>query len=313
MRRVTPPMVFPDPPARPAEHRLAGIALRLAAATAFAVMAAILKLAAERGVSLVELVFARNLFALPVVAAWITAGPGWATVRTRRPAAHVTRAGLGLVSMSCTFIALSLLPLADATTIGFSAPLFATFLSALVLREPVGRHRWMCVAVGFVGVGIAMRPGGSAVPLAGLATALMAALMSGGVTITLRQIGETEAVAATVLWFTVACLVVSGLAVPFFWQARDPTTWGLLIAMGLAGGLGQIGNTGSLRLAPVAVVVPFDYFQLLWAVLLGWALWNTMPSAATIAGGGLIVASGLYMLWREQRRRRDTVSAAPEL
>ncbi len=306
-------MVFPDPPVRPAERRLAGIALRLTAVTAFGMMAAIIKLAAERGVSLVELVFARTLFALPVVAAWITAGPGWRSVRTSRPAAHVTRAALGLVSMSCTFIALTLLPLADATTIGFSAPLFATFLSALVLREQVGRHRWLCVAIGFVGVGIAMQPGGSALPPAGLAVAVTAAFLAGGVTVTLRQIGATEGVAATVFWFTIACLVVSGLIAPFYWQAHDSQTWGLLIAMGLAGGLGQIANTGSLRLAPVAVVVPFDYFQLLWALLLGWALWNAVPGVATIAGGGLIVASGLYTLWREQRRRRALVSAAPEL
>ncbi|MET0270393.1 MAG: DMT family transporter [Sphingomonas sp.] len=306
-------MAFPTPPARPAERRIAGIALRLAAVASFAVMAAAIKLAAERGVSLVELVFARNLFSLPVVSAWIALGPGWRAVRTKRPAAHLVRAAIGLGSMSLTFLALTLLPLADATTIGFSAPLFATLLSALILRETVGRHRWLAVAIGFVGVGIAMRPGGSALPAAGLLVAVVAALANGGVTITLRQIGATEGVAATVFWFTVACLVASGLVAPFFLGAHDAATWGLLAAMGFSGGLAQIFNTGSLRLAPVAVVVPFDYFQLLWAVLLGWALWRMPPSGATLAGGGLIVASGLYTLWREQRRHRALVAATPEL
>lgn len=311
MRGVTSSMAFPASPAtRPAEHRLAGIGLRLAAVAAFAVMAVGIKLAAARGVSLVELVFARNLFSLPIISGWIAIGPGWGAVRTRRPAAHLTRAGIGLGSMALNFLALMLLPLADATTIGFSSPLFSTMLSALILAEPVGRHRWLAVAVGFVGVGIAMQPGGSPLPLVGLGIAVAAAFANGAVTVTLRQIGATEGVAATVFWFTVACLVASGLAVPFYWGGHDAATWGLLAMMGAGGGLAQIFNTGSLRLAPVAVVVPFDYFQLLWAVLLGWALWGDVPGLAMLAGGGLIVASGLYTLWREQRRHRAAPPAA---
>lgn len=311
MRRVTSAMTFPASPAtRPAERALAGIGLRLAAVVAFAAMAAGIKLAAARGVSLVELVFARNLFSLPLVAGWIAIGPGWGAVRTRRPMAHLTRAAIGLASMALNFLALMLLPLADATTIGFSSPLFATMLSALLLAEPVGRHRWLAVVAGFAGVAIAMRPGGQALPAVGLGVAVAAAFANGAVVVTLRQIGATEGVAATVFWFTVASLVASGLAVPFFWGQHDAAAWGLMAMMGVGGGLAQICNTASLRLAPVAVVVPFDYFQLLWAVLLGWLLWGEVPAAAMLAGGGLIVASGLYTLWREQRRQRAMPATA---
>lgn len=305
-------MAFPAAPVtRPAERRLAGIALRVTAISFFAVMAAAIKLAADRGVSLVELIFARNLFALPVVAGWVTIGPGWGAVRTHRPMAHLTRAGIGLCSMMLTFLALTLLPLADATTIGFSSPLFATLLSAMVLGEAVGRHRWLAVAAGFAGVALAMQPGGTPLPAIGLAVALLSAFANGVVNVTLRQIGMTEGVAATVFWFNVACLLASGLAVTAFARPHDWQTWALLVGTGLAGGVAQICNTGSLRLAPVSVVAPFDYLQLVWAVAIGWALWRTTPSPAMLAGGTLIVASGLYTLWREQRLRRVRLPATP--
>nr|WP_238995693.1 DMT family transporter [Sphingomonas solaris] len=285
--------------------------MRLGAVASFAVMAAAIKLASDRGVSAIELVFARNLFSLPVVATWLTLAPGWRAVRTRRPLAHLSRAGLGLGSMTLNFIALAMLPLADATTIGFSAPLFATILSALVLREKVGRHRWLAVAIGLAGVAVAMRPGGASLPAAGLAIALAGALGTGAVNITLRQIGRTEGVAATVFWFTVISLAVSGLGLPFFAGSHDWQLWALLVLIGVSGGCVQICNTASLRLAPVAVVVPFDYLQLLWAMLFGWVLWATVPGPATLAGGGLIVASGLYTVWRERQLHRSHLPATP--
>ncbi len=304
-------MRSPAPPTPAQERRLAGIALRVAAVTAFAVLAAAIKLSSARDVSLAEIMFARNAFAMPLIVGWIAAGPGRAALRTRRPAAHVIRAALGLGSMALNFGAIILLPLADATAIGFSAPLFATLLSALLLGEAVGPHRWAAVALGFVGVVVVMQPGGSAIPPLGLAMAIVAALGVGTVNITLRQISATEGVATTVFWFTAAGLVVGALLMPFFATAHDPATWGLMIVIGLAGGVAQICLTGSLRLAPVAVVAPFDYVQLLWASLLGWAIWATHPTPHMAAGAALIVASGLYTLYREHLFHRERLPATP--
>ena len=150
-----------------------------------------------------------------------------------------------------------------------------------------------------------MQPAGSHLPPIGLALALSAALGVAAVTITIRQIGRTEGTATTVLWFTIFSMIVSGLFLPFFAEGHSPAEWLLLVLLGLAGGFGQLFLTSSLRYAPVAVVVPFDYVQLLWAVLLGWAIWQTQPLATSWIGAAVIIGSGLYTIYREHRLGRD--------
>ena len=290
---------------RPEQNRLLGILLRLGATTSFGFMAATIKLGYEEGVSTPELVFYRFAFGLPPLLVWIAWSRNLGAWRTQRPLAHLGRSAIGLVTMTLAFTALSYLPLAEATTIGFVAPLFAVMLSALVLRERVRRHRWSAVAVGFLGVLIVMRPEGSDLPALGLTLALLSAFGVACVTITIRQIGLTEHPQTTVLWFTASSMLVAGAVMPFYAQAHAPTTWGILLALGFFGGMGQLLLTASLRYAPVAVVAPFDYTQLLWAVLLGWLLWDTHAPASTWAGAAVIIASGLYTIYREHRLGRD--------
>ena len=241
-------------------HGLLGIAMRLAAATAFALLAALIKLASDAGIGTVELVFYRFAFGFIPLAIWIALRRDWGAWRTQRPGAHIGRAALGLLTMALTFGALAWLPLAEATTIAFAAPLLSVVLSATILREPVGRYRWSAVAAGLLGVVIVMRPGGGGAPLAplGLALAVAGARGVAGVTITRRQIGRTEGTATVVLWFTGLSLVASGLLMPFFGEAHDLDGWLLLAGVGIAGGLGQLFMTTSLRYASVSRVVPFD-------------------------------------------------------
>jgi drug/metabolite transporter (DMT)-like permease len=186
-------------------------------------------------------------------------------------------------------------------------------LSALVLKEPVGRHRWSAVAIGFAGVMVVMRPHGEALPPIGLAIAIAGALGVGSVTITLRQIGRTEGTQTIVLWFTCLSLLGVGLLMPFYGHAHDGRTWLILLALGIFGGFGQLLMTASLRFAEVPVIVPFDYVQLLWAVLLGWMLFADRPASSTWAGAAIIVASGLYTLYREHRLGRDKPRETPPL
>lgn len=299
------PSAVPSP-----SHRRA-IALRLAAGLTFAIMAAGVKLASDHGANVVEIIFYRNLFSLPLIVGWLALGPGRAGIRVTRPRAHVSRAAIGLVGMVFNFQALRMLPLAEATVISFSVPFFATALAAIFLAEPVGRHRWAAIAVGLVGVAIVAQPGSSHIePLAAL-VGIVAAFGVASVTVTLRQLGATETATATVFWFAIASTIVVGLLMPWFFQAHDRLTWGLLLWVGIAGGAAQLVNTASLRLAPVPVLAPFDYTQLVWAVALGWLIWDTRPTAATWAGAAVIVASGLYIVHRERRLRR-AVSAAPQ-
>ena len=295
------------------QNRMVGIGLRIAATTSFGFMAAMIKLGHEAGIHMVELVFYRFAFGLPPLLAWIALTRNFGAWRTTRPLAHLTRGVLGLSTMVLAFSALAFLPLAEATTIGFVAPLFSVMLSALILKEPVGRYRWSAVAAGFMGVLIVMQPSGSDLPPLGLGLALLSSLGVAAVTITIRQIGKTESTPTTVLWFTGFSMAASGLLLPFFGQAHDAWGWAILAALGLFGGLGQLFLTSSLRYTPVPVVVPFDYTQLLWAVLLGWAIWETQPPASTWAGAAVIVASGLYTLYREHKLGRDKPRIAPPL
>lgn len=281
---------------------LTGILCRIGSGLSFSTMGALLKLASTQGLNAPELVFYRSLFSLPVVLAWILKRESLSVLRPNRPAAHVWRSGLGLLTMGLSFQALILLPLAEATAINFTAPIFATILSFLILKEDVRVHRWAAVVVGFLGVLIVARPGGSALPLLGLGVAIAAAIGSAGVTTTLRHLQRSENIATIVFWFAVAGIVVGGLLMPFFGHAHGAEAMILVAAGGLAGGLGQLFMTASLR-APVSVVTPFDYLQIVGATAYGWLLFSDVPSIHTVMGAALIAASGIYTAWREHVRR----------
>lgn len=289
----------------------AAIGLRLLSVAMFAVMNLGIKLVQARGAALGEILFFRQFGASLVVAGVVAAGPGLRSVKTRRFPAHVARTAMGLTSMGFTFAAVMLLPLAEATIIGFTVPIFATVLGALVLGEPTGRWRWGAVAAGFAGVLVVTQPGpGSHFPFWGAACGLLAAFLTANVTILLRQIGRTEAALTTVFWFSVLSVPPLGVVWLFAAAAHPPLTWALLLGVGVAGGAGQIAMTSSLRMAPVSVVVPMDYSSLLWATMLGWAVLGALPAPATWAGAPVIVASGLVIVWREQVRRRKEVEVA---
>jgi drug/metabolite transporter (DMT)-like permease len=283
------------PPLR--HDRLRGIVMRLFAITCFSAMAVLIKLGYDSGVTTPELIFYRSLFGLPPLLGWIAWCRAWGAWRTMRPGAHVLRSAIGLGSMTLAFTAISLLPLAEATIISFAAPLFALALSAPFLGEKVAPERWAAVAIGFAGVVIVAQPGGD-LPLLGAAVALGAAIGVAAVTVALRSISRTEAVATTVLWFTIASLLASGLLLPWYGAWHDGGTWAKLAGIGLAGGLGQLFLTASLRYAPIAVLAPIDYLQLVYASLFGWLIWSDRPALTTLAGAGLIIASVLSTVRR---------------
>jgi drug/metabolite transporter (DMT)-like permease len=296
---------------RPADQRpLAGIALRLVTALLLAVMFALVKLVASRGVNVAERLFYRQCGSALCATGLVALGPGFGSLRTRRVWAHVGRMALGVAAMALNFLAFILLPLAEATTIGFSVPIFSVVLAALVLGEPTGKWRWGAVAAGFAGVLLIVQPGRGDVPLAGASVALAAALLTASVTIVIRRLGATERAATTVFWFALSSLVPLGLLMLRFARSHDPSTWALLAGLALAGGLAQLTLTGALRLAPVALVMPMDYTSLLWAVLLGSALFGELPSPWTWIGAPIIIASGLVIVWREHRLHRRAALAA---
>lgn len=279
-----------------------GIAMRLLAVLLLATLSALIKLAEARGAGLVEIMFWRQGAAIPVVLGYMAiTDRGFGAIRSNAFRGQVVRAAIGVTGMAFNFGAVLLLPLAEATTLAFTVPIFATILGALVLKEPTGWHRWGAVVLGFVGVLIVTQPGSGHFPLAGAAVGLTSSVFVAIVAIQLRQIGRVDRPVTTVFWFSTLSMVPLGLLYPFFAHGHDLTTFAILATMGLFGGLGQIAFTAALKYAPVSTVMPMDYSSLIWATLYGWALFGTLPTSWTWVGAPVIVASGLYIVWRERR------------
>jgi drug/metabolite transporter (DMT)-like permease len=289
-------------PAR--QHAGLGIALRIGAMALFAVMSALVKWCGGHGVPVFQMIFFRNAFAFVPLGLYIWRTTGPRVLITRRPLGHLARASVGLIGMSCSFTALQYLPLTAATAFSFAAPLFMTALSAPILKERVGPHRWGAVVVGFLGVLIMIRPDPGKMNLIGSGFALFGAVAAAGAMVTIREIGKTERGATIVFYFTLGGALMGLASLPFGWVMPSPQILGLLILMGLIGGVGQLLMTEALRVAPVGVVAPFDYIQLLWASVIGFGVWGEIPETLTLAGALVVAGSGGYILWRELRLAR---------
>lgn len=295
-------------PSGPPQHYLGGIALRLLAMASLSGMYAVVKLIDAAGVHIVESLFWRQVVILPLLVLWAVRRGGLALFRTHRLGVHARRAVMGLTGMVLNFGGMIYLPMAEATTINLSVPIFAVIFAALFLREPTGPARWSAAVAGFVGVLIVLNPtsmlagGFGGDHGVGTLIALSGAIMTALVTIQVRDLGRTENATAIVFWFSLFSIVPLALALPFVVTAHSAGVWALLIGLGLLGAVAQMSLTGALRLAPVVVVTPMDYSSLLWSIACGWWLFGTTPADTTWAGAPLIVASGLFIAWREHRR-----------
>jgi drug/metabolite transporter (DMT)-like permease len=296
-----PPLPSPDSGGRGPGNIRAGIAYRLASTLCFAVMVSQIKVAALAGVHIMELMFFRNLFALLTIVAMVAVMRRPAMLKTRKIHLHLTRTGIGAVSMVLIFTGLAALPLNDATAIGFSMPLFATILSVTLLGETIGRHRIMALVAGFAGVVIVAAPSGATTFQWAALYALGGSFVAALVMITVRQMGRTENGIAIAFYFALFTVPICALALPFVWTDPPADLWINLVVIGMSGGLAQIFANLSLRAAPVSAVAPFDYLQLLFVGLLAWLLFAETPTIRTLVGGLVIAGSGLYMLWRETR------------
>ncbi|MBV9553677.1 MAG: DMT family transporter [Alphaproteobacteria bacterium] len=250
-----------------------------------------------------EVAFYRALFAMVAVTAIILPRAGIAVFRTRRYFAHLQRGISQFGSMTCMFIAFSLMSLGSAVAIGFAAPLFTTLLSALVLKERVGPHRWSALAVGFVGVLIVTEPGAGSLQTGAL-FALANALLISSVAVAIRRMSLTESTETLTLYQMIVITVCTLFLLPFGFRPPRWTDTGMLALAGIGNGVAQYWWTRALTLAPPSAVVPFNYLSLVWATMLGFAIWHDVPTPHLLIGAAVVVASGLYLLWRETLHRR---------
>ncbi|HWI26708.1 MAG TPA: DMT family transporter [Stellaceae bacterium] len=286
------------------EEVRAGIFYMLASVFVFSMINALVKWEAAR-YPLEEVVFFRCAFSLFPALGLVFAGGGARLLRTGRLGEHVGRGVLQFISMMCIFAAFGLMPLADAVAITFSAPLFLTILSIPLLGERVGRHRWAAVLVGFGGVLLMVRSGGGfggGLASTGALMALASAAIGANVTIAVRRMTLTEASPTLVAYQALVTTALSAILLPYAWTAPALTDALLMAATGLCSGIGQFWWTQAFRFAPAAVAAPFSYLSMIWSLGLGYLIWGDVPGWALLGGGGVVAASGLYILYRETVR-----------
>jgi len=250
-----------------------------------------------------EVAFGRTLFAFLTVAVIVLPRTGLAVLRTNRYREHLQRGLSQFGSMLCWFLAVSVLSLGSATAIGFAAPLFTTLLSIVVLKEQVGIHRWSALLIGFVGVLIITHPGAGTLTLGAL-FALGNAVLISTVAIAIRRMSMTESTETLTLYQMSVITLCTLFLLPLGYTA--PAWYDLLglAAAGAGNGIAQFWWTRALSVAPPSAVVPFNYLSLIWAAMLGFAIWGDVPTTDLLAGSGIVIASGLYILWRETVRRK---------
>jgi drug/metabolite transporter (DMT)-like permease len=297
---------------------LVGIALKIISTFAFLGMSTLVKLASPQ-IPIGELMFFRAFFALVPLGIWL-----WWTdelrtaVKTSRLGGHLVRSISGSGGMYFGFAALVLLPLPDATAIGYLAPIVATVLAALFLGEDVRFHRWMAVGVGFIGTLVMVAPHMAerdlnsflmAGPALGALAGLAASACNGFSSIQIRKLAQIERTGTIVFYFLLVTGTIGLCLSIFSWHTPTAYDAALLISSGFLGGIGQILITSSYRFADASVIVSFEYTSLVWAVGIGYFLFGDIPHPAVFAGAVLVIASGLFIIFRErtlsQRRHTD--------
>jgi len=216
---------------------------------------------------------------------------------------HLLRGALMIGILGGFIYAVRVLSLADAYSIFLAAPLIVTALSGPLLRESVGWRNWVVIVVGLIGVLAMLRPSASSLITWGAVAALFSATCYALSTIALRALAHNEATTTVAFWtLGIMTVCTAVIAVPAWVSVRD-VDWPLLAAMGVFGAIGQTLFTEAFRAAPPAVIAPFEYTALLWGMGIDWMIWGVSPSARVLLGGGIVIASGLYLIWHEGSRQ----------
>lgn len=248
-----------------------------------------------------EVLFVRAFAGWIACALFIVPMHGWIVFRTSRPGAHALRAVSQTTSQTLLLFAFSMMPLASATAINFSSPLFATLASAIFLKEAVGPARAFALVAGFLGVLIVTNPGADTFQIGAL-FALANAILFGTVTAGVRGMTTTESAGTLTMYQLTMLSVTFGLSLPF-WFVMPTAVDALWLSLnGVGNGVAQYWWTRAIHMAPTAAVVPFNYLSLVWAVILGFAIWGDVPTIGLVVGSAIVVGSGLFLLWHETRK-----------
>ncbi len=297
------------------------ILLKLGAVTAFIVMASLVK-AASAEVPPGQTVFFRAFFGIPVILTWLAvAGELKTGLKTDNPMGHLWRGIVGTSAMAMGFAALGFLPLSEVKAIQYAQPVLVVVFAAMFLGEVVRIFRLTAVFLGLTGVMVIMWPrltafsDGALEPLLALGAvlALGSAIMAGLAHVFVRKLTDTEPTSAIVFWFACTASCLAALTAPFGWVWPSTAVLFMMIASGVVGAFGQIMLTASYRGVDVSVVAPFEYASILLALLIGYVVFDEVPTVQMLFGIVLIVAAGILIIWRERQLGKTRAKARPAM
>lgn len=260
-----------------------------------------------------QVVFLRGITSAPFLGVWMLLRDR-KSFRVKFPKDHLLRATLGLIMLFSIGESFRELQLADAYAIFFAAPLLITILSGPILGEKAGPYRLAATAVGFIGVLIVLQPGANSQLISyGSVMALVCVVSYSFMALLLRHIGNNDSTVAISFWFITLVGVGGGLLSILNWVPIQWQHWPWMVLLGITGTSGQLLLTGAFQRASVAVIAPIDYTHMIWAVIYGYIFWGHLPGTPTWVGTGVIVGSGLYIIFREHRiNRRRQIALAPK-
>ena len=273
--------------------------LMVASAVLFGLMAVTIRLASKQ-LHAFEIAFFRSFFGF-VFATPLLIRHGFAILRTDKLRFYFMRCIIGIVSMLAGFWAIVHLPLAQAISLSYSTPLFVTIGAVLFLGEVVRVRRWSAVLIGFLGVLVIAQPGADSFQIGAL-FALGNAILFGTVVAGVRGMSSTESTETLIMYQLSLLTLAYAVFLPFGFVMPTGFAALVMIGAGVGNGAAQYLWTRAIHLAPTSAVVPFQYIQLVWAMLLGFAIWGDLPTVALLIGSAIVIASGMFLFWHETRK-----------
>lgn len=264
----------------------------------------------------IEVTFFRNAFSLLALTFWLIFVGKLYLLKTERPLAHFFRSAIGTIGIALGMWSVSILSLSETTILLFTSPLFTAILSVLFLKEKIGVHRIIAIILGFAGVIIMAQPWhGFSLPVLGLITGLAWGLTSGAVDTTLRWMGKTENATTTTFYFMLLGTIATALHWPIAEYSQEwfsLTSLAIVAALGLTGLASVLAKSQSYRLGKASTIAPIMYTMIIWSALFDYIIYGEAMSLNVIAGGGLIIASNLYIIYRESKLKGKSTKQAQQ-